>query len=77
MSARQPLHTATDQAEGLPHHQWRVNHVDAKGRRRITTVTAASSWLAMNWVEQLYGLPRACAAIRITPSPQEATARHA
>jgi len=52
---------------GLPQHRWRVSHVDASGQRRITTVTAASSWLALNWVEQLYGVPRACAAIRLTP----------
>ena len=52
---------------GLPQHRWRLSHVDASGQRRITTVTAASSWLALNWVEQLYGVPRACAVIRLTP----------
>ena len=77
MSARpHPFHTEDKNAlaaglpcpaEGLPQHRWRVSHVDASGQRRITTVTAASSWLALNWVEQLYGVPRAGAAIRLTP----------
>ena len=52
---------------GLPQHRWRVSHVDAAGQRRRVEVTAASNWLALNWVEQLYGVPRACAAIRLTP----------
>lgn len=56
-----------------PTHRWRVSHVDAAGQRRMRLVTAASSWLALNWMEQLYGTPRACAAIRLTP----ATAAHA
>ena len=52
---------------GLPQHRWRVSHVDAAGQRRRVEVTAATSGQAMNWVEQLYGVPRACAAIRLTP----------
>ena len=60
---------APDPALGLalPQHRWRVSHVDVTGRRRITTVVAATSWLALNWAEQLYGVPRACAVIRLTP----------
>ena len=79
MSARpHPFHTEYKNAlaaglpcpaEGLQEHRWRVSHVDASGQRRITTVTAASNWLALNWVEQLYGVPRACAVIRLTPEP--------
>ena len=60
---------APDPALGLalPKHRWRVSHVDAAGQRRRVEVTAATSGQAMNWVEQLYGVPRACAVIRLTP----------
>ena len=44
-----------------------MSHVDAAGQRRRVEVTAATSEQAMNWVEQLYGVPRACAVIRLTP----------
>ena len=77
MSARpHPFHTEDKSAlaaglpcpaEGLQEHRWRVSHVDAAGQRRRVEVTAASNWRALNWVEQLYGVPRACAAIRLTP----------
>ena len=77
MSARpHPFHTEDKNAlaaglpcpaEGLQEHRWRVSHVDAAGQRRMAEVTAATSWLAINWMEQLYGVPRACAAIRLTP----------
>lgn len=59
-----------------PMHQWRVAHVDADGTRRIQRVPAPTSWHAMQWMEQLYGLPRAVAAIRLTKST-ETTASHA
>ena len=60
---------APDPALGLalPKHHWRVSHVDAAGLRRRVEVMAATSEQAMNWVEQLYGVPRACAVIRLTP----------
>ncbi len=51
---------------GLPRHRWRVSHVDATGQRRRAEVTAATSWLALNWMERLHGVPRACAVIRLT-----------
>ena len=60
---------APDPALGLalPKHRWRVSHVDAAGQRRMAEVTAATSWLAINWVEQLHGTPRVFAAIRLSP----------
>lgn len=72
MTARHPLHDAwlheqADAAVAQPgEHRWRVSHVDAAGTRRMQELRAASSWTAMAWMEQLYGLPRACAAIRLT-----------
>ena len=77
MSARpHPFHTEYKNAlaaglpcpaEGLQEHRWRVSHVDAAGQRRRVEVAAATSEQAMNGVEQLYGVPRAGAAIRLTP----------
>ena len=57
----------------LPAHRWRVSHVDAAGCRRMVEVAAPTSWLALNWVEQLYGTPRVCAAIRLTPRATHTT----
>lgn len=76
MSARpHPFHQQwKDRLAGTPEpapapstHRWRVSHVDAAGCRRMVQVTAPTSWLAINWVEQLYGTPRVLAAIRLTP----------
>lgn len=78
MTARHPLHDAWlhDQADAAAQprvHRWRVSHVDADGTRRMQELRAASSWTAMAWMEQLYGLPRACAAIRLSPLAAPAT----
>ena len=82
MNARQhPFHQqwkdrlsgAPEPAPAVPTHRWRVSHVDAAGCRRIVEVTAPTSWLALNWVEQLYGTPRVCAAIRLTPRATHTT----
>lgn len=68
MSAPPDLQPAPD-AAALACHQWRVSHVNAQGQLNVRHVSAPSAWLAINWMEQLYGLPRTCGAIRLNPGP--------
>ena len=53
---------------------FRVTHVDVHHRRRrIAVRNVANRLAAVAWVEQLYGTPRVCAAIRLTPRATHTT----